>query len=91
MFEIVLGRVSEWVQNLGSVTHTHTHTHTHTPENPRRKIAHSKDEKVGLKSQSAMEYLMTYGWAILIIAIVLVAFFSLNLFTVVPHEGSNFK
>ncbi len=30
--------------------------------------------------QSAMEYLMTYGWAILIIAIVLVAFFSLNLF-----------
>jgi hypothetical protein len=27
-----------------------------------------------------MEYLMTYGWAILIIAIVLVAFFSLNLF-----------
>ncbi len=43
------------------------------------------------KAQSAMEYLMTYGWAILIIAIVLVAFFSLNLFTVVPHEGSNFK
>ena len=76
MFEIVLGRVSEWVQNLESVTHTHTHT----PENPRRKIAHSKDVKVGLKSQSAMEYLMTYGWAILIIAIVLVAFFSLNLF-----------
>ncbi len=57
-----------------------THTHTHTPENPRRKIAHSKDVKMGKKSQSAMEYLMTYGWAILIIAIVLVAFFSLNLF-----------
>ncbi len=55
-------------------------THTRTQKNPRRKIAHSKDEKVGLKSQSAMEYLMTYGWAILIIAIVLVAFFSLNLF-----------
>ena len=35
---------------------------------------------MGKKSQSAMEYLMTYGWAILIIAIVLVAFFSLNLF-----------
>ena len=32
------------------------------------------------KAQSAMEYLMTYGWAILIIAIALVAFFSLNLF-----------
>ena len=58
----------------------HTHTHTHTPENPRQKIAHFKDVKRGKKSQSAMEYLMTYGWAILIIAIVLVAFFSLNLF-----------
>ena len=33
-----------------------------------------------LGAQAAMEYLMTYGWAILIIAIVLVAFFSLNLF-----------
>ncbi len=67
MFEIVLGQVSECSQNPGGVTRT-------------RKITHSKDEKKGLKSQSAMEYLMTYGWAILIIAIVLVAFFSLNLF-----------
>ncbi|MHB1830142.1 MAG: LamG domain-containing protein [Candidatus Micrarchaeaceae archaeon] len=33
-----------------------------------------------LKSQSAMEYLMTYGWAILIIAIVMVAMFSLGIF-----------
>ncbi len=33
------------------------------------------------KGQSAMEYLMTYGWAILIIAIVLVAFFGLHLFS----------
>ena len=32
------------------------------------------------RSQSAMEYLMTYGWAILIIAIVLVALFSLGIF-----------
>ena len=72
MFEIVLGQVSECSQNSGCVTRTQ--------KNPRRKIAHSKDEKVELKSQSAMEYLMTYGWAILIIAIVLVAFFSLNLF-----------
>ncbi len=72
MFEIVLGRVSEWVQNLESVTHT--------PENQRRKIVHSKDKKIGLKSQSAMEYLTTYGWAILILAIVLVAFFSLGVF-----------
>ena len=34
-----------------------------------------------LKSQSAMEYLMTYGWAILIIAIVLAALFSLGVFS----------
>ena len=34
-----------------------------------------------IKSQSAMEYLMTYGWAILIIAIVLAALFSLGVFS----------
>ncbi len=33
-----------------------------------------------LKSQSAMEYLMTYGWAILIIAIVMIALFQLGIF-----------
>ena len=32
------------------------------------------------KSQSAMEYLMTYGWAILIIAVVLVALFQMGVF-----------
>ncbi len=32
------------------------------------------------KAQSAMEYLMTYGWAILIIAIVMVALFALGVF-----------
>ena len=40
-------------------------------------------EKVSSKpihAQSAMEYLMTYGWAILLIAIVLVAFFTLGVF-----------
>ena len=37
-----------------------------------------------LKSQSAMEYLMTYGWAILIIAIVMVAMFQLGIFN--PSE-----
>jgi hypothetical protein len=36
------------------------------------------------KAQSAMEYLMTYGWAILVIAIVLAALFSLGVF-----NGSN--
>ncbi len=33
-----------------------------------------------LASQSAMEYLMTYGWAILIIAVVLAALFELGVF-----------
>jgi hypothetical protein len=33
-----------------------------------------------IKSQSAIEYLTTYGWAILIIAIVLIALFNLGLF-----------
>ena len=33
-----------------------------------------------VKSQSAMEYLMTYGWAILIIAVILAAFFELGVF-----------
>ncbi len=33
------------------------------------------------KAQSAMEYLMTYGWAILIIAIVLAALFALGIFS----------
>ncbi len=37
------------------------------------------------KSQSAMEYLMTYGWAILIIAVVLAVLFQLGVF-----NGSNF-
>ena len=32
-----------------------------------------------MKAQSAMEYLMTYGWAILIIAVVLGALFELGL------------
>ncbi len=36
--------------------------------------------KVSSKAQSAMEYLMTYGWAILIIAIVLAALFQLGVF-----------
>jgi hypothetical protein len=34
-----------------------------------------------VKAQSAMEYLMTYGWAILIIAVVLGALFSLGVFS----------
>jgi len=37
-------------------------------------------EKSPAKAQSAMEYLMTYGWAILIISIVLAALFQLGVF-----------
>jgi len=37
-------------------------------------------EKSPTKAQSAMEYLMTYGWAILIIAVVLGALFQLGVF-----------
>jgi len=36
--------------------------------------------KASAKAQSAMEYLMTYGWAILIIAVVLAALFQLGVF-----------
>jgi len=36
--------------------------------------------KASLKAQSAMEYLMTYGWAILIISVVLAALFQLGVF-----------
>ena len=38
------------------------------------------------KSQSAMEYLTTYGWTILIIAIIFLAFFELGIFN---QGGSN--
>ncbi len=36
--------------------------------------------RMQLKAQSAMEYLMTYGWAILIIAVVLASLFALGVF-----------
>jgi len=39
-----------------------------------------ENKKSYSKAQSAMEYLMTYGWAILIIAVVLGALFSLGIF-----------
>jgi hypothetical protein len=35
-----------------------------------------------LRSQSAMEYLMTYGWAILVITVILGALYSLNIFNI---------
>jgi len=41
------------------------------------------------RAQSAMEYLMTYGWAILIIAVVLAALFSLNVFNAGAQLGTS--
>ena len=46
---------------------------------------------MALKSQSAMEYLMTYGWAVLAIAIVIIALFQLGVFggnNLTPHSTS---
>ncbi len=40
------------------------------------------------RSQSAMEYLMTYGWAILIISVVLAVLFSLNVFNAGASLGT---
>jgi len=37
-----------------------------------------------IKAQSALEYLMTYGWAIIIIAVVLAALVNLGVFTPSP-------
>ncbi|MEM0201401.1 MAG: hypothetical protein QXD23_03275 [Candidatus Micrarchaeaceae archaeon] len=41
-----------------------------------------------LKMQSAMEYLMTYGWSILIIAIALVTLFELGIFNSTSLSGN---
>ena len=48
---------------------------THTRKNSEKCISPPR-----VRSQSAMEYLMTYGWAILIIAVVLAALFELGVF-----------
>ncbi len=46
-----------------------------------KRIGHTKlFGKVSPKAQSAMEYLMTYGWAILVIAVVLGVLYSLGIF-----------
>ena len=48
-----------------------------------KEIKEKEDEKDSLfgkiKSQAAMEYLMTYGWAILIIALTLAVLYSLGI------------
>lgn len=40
-----------------------------------------------LKAQSAMEYLMTYGWAILIVIIVAAALYALGVFNPATYTG----
>ena len=45
-----------------------------------RKVNSQGEFHQSFRSQSAMEYLMTYGWAILIIAVVLAALFELGVF-----------
>ncbi|HEX55264.1 MAG TPA: hypothetical protein ENF49_03960, partial [Candidatus Altiarchaeales archaeon] len=39
-----------------------------------------KDMRIGNKGQGAMEYLMTYGWAILVVMIVGVVLWQLGIF-----------
>ncbi|MDE1868752.1 MAG: hypothetical protein KGH60_02180 [Candidatus Micrarchaeota archaeon] len=46
-----------------------------------------KVSKQGMRAQSAMEYLMTYGWAILVIAVVFAALFALNIFNLSGVSG----
>jgi len=41
-----------------------------------------------LKAQAAMEYLMTYGWAILIVVIVAAALFALGVFNPATYTGT---
>ena len=40
-----------------------------------------------MKAQSAMEYLMTYGWAILIVIIVAAALYALGIFNPATYTG----
>jgi hypothetical protein len=50
------------------------------------KLVDSVDQ---LRSQSAMEYLMTYGWSILVIAVVIAVLFTLGVFNIGAGSGAN--
>jgi len=41
-----------------------------------------------IKAQAAMEYLMTYGWAILIVVIVAAALYALGIFSPATYTGT---
>lgn len=47
---------------------------------PSLMIQHHRHAERSLRLQSAMEYLMTYGWAILVIAVVLASLYQLGIF-----------
>jgi hypothetical protein len=64
------------MQKKGLAYKRRSKTHRHTNPIITKKLL----VKAYLKAQSAMEYLMTYGWAILIIAVVLGALFQLGVF-----------
>ncbi len=51
---------------------------SHLPIYNRQK---EKNPPIGMKSQSALEYMMTYGWAILVIVIVAGVLYSLGIFS----------
>ena len=57
-----------------------THTHNAAQSRKHKQSILNSTFPNGLRLQSAMEYLMTYGWAILIIAVVLGALFQLGVF-----------
>jgi hypothetical protein len=45
-----------------------------------------------MKGQSAWEYLMTYGWAVIIVIVVVMALYSMGVFTRIPEEEyDNFR
>jgi hypothetical protein len=60
----------------------HRLKHTYSTKHADFLVVHAISDKTseGVRLQSAMEYLMTYGWAILVIAIVLAALFQLGVF-----------
>ena len=52
-------------------------------------VPHVPRSVKGSKSQSALEYMMTYGWAILIIVIVAGVLYSLGIFSPSSSAGNS--
>ena len=49
-----------------------------------------KNQKIGNKGQSAMEYLMTYGWALLIAAVAITVVWQLGIFKLGSASGPGY-